>query len=255
MGIRKLLLVSCLVALAGAAQAQDGPRPDEGGGELPPPPPPPDDEPPPEGEPPPPLVGSCITPVGMCEGDGPCGEGGICIEGVCIVAGNECRGQADCDDRSVCYAVGDACERPEDCQEPFVCQANLCVAVLLGPPPDGMMCAPDDVVCQSGGVPPSCMDSSQCAGGECIEGQCQFRTNPECTDESCPMADGEGVLETTGEPDDLTDQGEDVREQLEDQQDMQAPALACTVSQRGSRLGGLGLLLALSALVARRRRA
>src|SRR5687768_2677787 len=116
MGIRKLLLVSCLLGLASVAGAQDQPPPD-GGDEMPPPPPP-------DGEPP---VGVCITAVGPCEGEaGTCGEGAECIEGLCIVKGDECKGPADCGERSGCYVIGNPCESQEQCREPFVCQANVC---------------------------------------------------------------------------------------------------------------------------------
>jgi hypothetical protein len=257
MGIRKLLLVSCLLGLASGAMAQD-PPPADGGGDMLPPPPPPDGEMP---------VGHCITPVGPCDGeDGSvCGEGGACHGGICVLEGAECKGPDDCDERSACYAVANPCETQDQCMGPFVCQANVCVAILLGPPPDGMMCAPDDRICQMGGAPIECMDASQCMGGDCVEGLCTFRDGSDCTDEmKCPTvgadgmvtdADGDGVPDDKDQSDDSSgDQEQDVRDQIQDQKDMQMQPLACSASTGSSRVAGLGLLLALSTLITRRRR-
>jgi hypothetical protein len=247
MGIRKLLLVSCLLGLASVAGAQEElPPPPEGGGEDMPPPPPPDGEAP---------VGTCITPVGPCEGEGACGEGGQCLDGLCVLTGNECKGPADCDERSACYVIGNPCEGPEQCRDPFICQANFCVALLLGPPPDGM-CPPDDTMCQMGGEPFSCMDASQCSGGDCVEGQCIFREGEQCMDESCVTAvgtdsDGDGIPDAMDQD---APSEQEIRDQIEDQKEMQMAPLACTVSTGSSKLGGLGLLLALSTLILRRRR-
>jgi hypothetical protein len=245
MGIRKLLLVSCLLGLANVAGAQEPPPPPDGGDEMPPPPP--------DGAP----VGVCITPVGECDPEGLCGDGAECIEGLCIVKGDECKGPADCGERSACYVIANPCETQDQCHDMFFCQANMCVAILAGPPPDGM-CPPDDAMCQMGGEPLQCMDASQCAGGDCVEGLCIFREGEDCNDESCMTAggvDGDGTPEGEDE-DTVGDQEQDVRDQIQDQKDMQMQPLACTVSTTGSsKISGLGLLLALSTLLARRRRA